>query len=148
MSLKLVAWLIGMWIVGGIVYTFLGMQISIMRRCAMKLYSMIRNDTEYWYSDACHRYMKKVIRNNTIIILVISFIVLQFIPLIGTIGFFAGYFVKWLFTKGAAGPSDQNLEETITIFMRFAKPGMEEKFREGLHWAAHKLKTDSIFKLI
>lgn len=148
MSFKMIAWLVGMWIVGGFLYTFLGIQISIMRRCAMKLYSMVGNDTEYWYSDSGHKYIKKVIRNNTIIILIVSFLVLQFIPLIGAVGFFAGYFVKWLFTKGAAGPNDQNLNETIEIFMQFAKPGMEEDFRNGLNWAAHKLKTESIFRHI
>lgn len=145
MSFKMLAWFIGMWIVGGFIFTLFGVQISIMTQCAMKLYSMVRNDTEYWYSNACHRYMKKVIRNNRIIIAVIFILALLFVPLIGTVGFCAGYFLKWLFTRGATGINDQNLEECIAIFLRFAKPGMEETFGESLRWAAHKLKNDSIF---
>lgn len=148
MTFKMIAWLLGMWFVGGIFYAFIGMQGSIMRRCAKKLYLMVRNDTEYWYPDACHRYIKKVIRTNVIIILVVFFLVLQFIPLIGAIGFFAGYFLKWLFNKGAAGPNDQNLTEAIAIFLRFAKPGKEEEFREVLMQAGYKLKTESVFRHI
>lgn len=148
MTFEMIAWLLGMWFVGGLLYAIIGMQASIMRRCAKKLYLMVKSETEYWYAEACNRYMKKVIRTVTIIILVASFLVLQFIPLIGAMGFFAGFFLKWLFNKGAAGPNDQNIAETIAIFLRFAKPGMEEDFREVLLQAAWKLKNESLYRHI
>ena len=148
MTFEMFAWLAGMWFVGGMFYALIGMQGSIMRRCSKKLFLMVQNDTEYWYPDACRRYIKKVIRTNVIIILVVFFLVLQFIPLIGAIGFFAGYFLKWLFNKGKAGPNDQNLAETIAIFVRFAKTGTEENFKEILIQAAWKLKNESLYRHI
>jgi hypothetical protein len=110
--------------------------------------AMVKDELDYWYADACRRYMKKVIRTDTIIILIVSFLVLQFIPLIGAIGFFAGFFLKWLFNKGAAGPNDQNIAETIAIFVRFAKTGKEEDFKEILIQAAWKLKNESLYRHI
>lgn len=148
MTFEMFAWLVGMWFIGGIFYAFIGMQISIMKRCSRKLYLMVKDELDYWYADACRRYMKKVIRTDTIIILIVSFLVLQFIPLIGAIGFFAGFFLKWLFNKGAAGPNDQNIAETIAIFVRFAKTGKEEDFKEILIQAAWKLKNESLYKHI
>lgn len=147
MNFKIVAWLIGMWIVGGFIYTFLGMQISITKRCALKLYSMVCNDTDYWYAEACHKYFKKVIRTNTIIIFVVWLLVLQFIPLIGAIGFSVGYLLKWLSTRNVTGISNTNLEESIAIFLRFAKPGLEAEFEERLSVAVYKLQSDGIFRI-
>lgn len=147
MNFQMFAWLIGMWIVGSLIYNFIGMQISITKRCALKLYSMVCDDTEYWYADSCRKYFKKVIRADTILILFISFLVLQFIPLIGAIGFFAGYFLKLLSTRRATGVTDPNIDECIKIFLRFAKPGKELEFEGNLYMAAHKLKTDEIFCL-
>lgn len=148
MTTEMFLWLAGMFFVGRFVYTIFGMQIGIVNNCAMKVHYMIRNDTEFFYSDACLRYLKKVKNRNRIIILVITAVVLFFIPLIGVIGFVIGYLFRKLTTSHLTGVNDNNLADTTKIFLQFSKPGMEEEFAEGLSWVMHKLKTEEIFRHI
>lgn len=145
-STKMVLWFVGMWLVGKYVYTIFGMQISITNRCAMKLYAMIANDHEFWYAESCKRYLDKIKRKNRMIIVVASVLVFAFVPLIGAAGFFLGLFLAWLFGKKHTGINQNNLDDTIKIFMQFAKPGMEDEMRDGLVFLSNELKMKSIFK--
>lgn len=148
MEMKMILWFAGMFFVGRFVYTIFGMQIGIIKNCAMKVHYMIRNDTEFFYSDACLRYLNKIKRRNRIIILAITTLILLFIPLIGFVGFVVGYLIRKLMTVRLTGINENNLADTTEIFLQFAKPGMEENFAEGLSWVTHKLKTESIFNHI
>lgn len=148
METKMILWFAGMFFVGRFVYTIFGMQIGIVKNCAMKVHYMIRNDTEYFYSDACLQYLKKIKRKNRIIIIVIAALILFFIPLIGFCGFVAGYIIRKLTTSRLTGINDNNLADTTEIFLQFAKPGMESELSEGLSWVTQKLKNESIFKYI
>ena len=146
MTMEMFLWLAGMWLVGSFVYSIFGTQISIINRCSMKMYSMICNDTDYWYSNSCKRYMSNVKRKNRIIILVVSVLVVCFAPLIGACGFFIGLVLKWFFSGNATGINQNNIDETKAIFLRFAKPGMEEEFKDGLDYIGQRIKMDSIFR--
>lgn len=148
MELKFFIWFICMFAVGGFVYTMFGMQIGIVNNCAMKLHYMIRNDTDFFYSDACLIYLKKVKRRNRIIIGVIVAIVLFVVPVIGNLGFFTGYFIRKLTTYKHTRINDNNLADTKAIFLQFAKPNMEKEFEEALTWVMQKLKYEDIFKYI
>ena len=148
METKMILWFAGMFFVGRFVYTIFGMQIGIVKNCAMKVHYMIRNDTEYFYSDACLLYLRKIKRKNRGIIIVIAALIFFFIPLIGFCGFVAGYILRKLTTSRLTGINDNNLADTTEIFIQFAKPGMESEFSEGLSWATQKLKNESIFKYI
>lgn len=148
METKMILWFAGMFFVGRFVYTIFGMQIGIVKNCAMKVHYMIRNDTEYFYSDACLRYLKNIKRKNRIIILVIAALILFFIPLIGFCGFVAGYLLRKFMTGHLTGINDNNLADTTEIFLQFAKPGMESDLSEGLSWVTQKLKNESVFRYI
>ena len=145
--MKLFLWLSGMTIVGFIVYSMFGMQVRIINNCAMKLYLMICNDTEYWYPESCKSYFKKVKRRNRVLILLLALLVLFFVPLIGAIGFGIGFCVAWITTRKFTGLTEDNIRETIKIFMRFVKPGKEDEFEEGLATVAMQAKMESIFDL-
>lgn len=146
MEWKMALWFVGMWIVGGLVYTFFGMQITITNKCAMKLYAMLKNETAVWYPDACFLYFKKIKRRNRIIIAILFVAAYFFIPLIGLIGFAAGFFLRRLTTAGVTGTTDTNLGECIDIFARFVKPGMEEQFREAILQAIGSLQSNGIYR--
>lgn len=146
MTTGMFLWLAGMWIVGIFVYSIFGTQISIINRCSMKMYFMICNDTDYWYSDLCKRYMSNVKRKNMAIILAISILVICFVPLIGVCGFFAGLIIKWFFSGSATGVNQNNVDETKAMFLRFAKLGMEERFSDGLDYIGQKIMRDAIFR--
>ena len=148
MTTEMFLWLAGMFIVGSFVYTIFGMQIGIINNCAMKMYSMIRNDTDFFYSDACLKYLQKVKRRNRIIILLITAAVLFFVPLIGFVGFLIGYFFRKLMVHRATGINEGNISDSINIFVQFAKPGMEEEMRDGLKFISYKLQFESIYKHI
>ena len=145
MEWKMGLWFVGMWIVGGFIYTLFGMQITITNKCAMKLYTMLKNETAVWYPDACLLYFKKVKRRNSIIIAIVFTAACFFIPLIGLIGFAVGFVLKRLTTARTTGMTDTNLNESAIIFQRFAKPGMEDQFEETIFQAIHRMQSDGIF---
>lgn len=148
MEWKMALWFVGMWIVGGLAYTFFGMQITITNKCAMKLYAMLKNDTTFWYPDACFLYFKKINRRNRIIIAALFIAVYCFIPLIGLIGFTVGFFLRRLTTSGATGITKTNLTESVEIFFEFVKPEMENEFMRAVLKATDALLTNGIYKSI
>ena len=143
---QMILWFAGAFFAGRFVYTIFGMQIGIINNCAMKMFNMIRNDTEFFYPDACLSYFNKVKRRNRIIIFVIFAIVICLLPLIGIVGFIAGYILRKLFTLKLTGINDNNISDSIDLFVKFAKPGMEEEMREGLSYIAMQLKFKSIYQ--
>lgn len=146
MNFKLIAWFAGMCLVGNFVYSIFGTQISIINRCSRKLFDMIKNDHEYWFSDSCGKYLKSVVRKNRIIIIAISAVVILFVPKIGVLGYLIGLILAWIIGGKRTGINHENIEDTIAIFARFARPGMEEEFKEGISWVAQKLENESMFK--
>ena len=148
MEFEFYAWMIGMALAGSFIYSLFGIQISIMKNCAKKLFCLLRTETDMWYPDACEKYMNKVIWRNRIILLVIFGIILWFVPLIGVVGYVLGYMLKLVLTKSKTGPIRDNLFDSARIFERFAKPGSEEKFADALMEAIEKMLSDSIFRLI
>ena len=146
MEWKMALWFVGMWIVSGFVYTIFGMQIGISKNCALKLQAMMTADSKLWYPDACLLYFRKIIRRNRMIVAILFALVLFFIPVIGFIGFAAGYFWKMLRFSGQTRFNENNLSECVEIFMQFAKPGMEEQLRAALRQAIHSMTGNTIYK--
>ena len=91
--------------------------------------------------------MNGVKRRNTILILVLVALVFAFIPSIGFLGFVAGLLIARITSGGKAGLTDANVEETIKIFVRFAKPGKIEEFEELLYDLVVMVRTNSLFGL-
>lgn len=125
-------WLVGMWIVGCFVYTIFGMQIVITKRCALKIFDLLKDDTQSWYASACKKYWKKIIRRNRAIITIITVALFCFIPGIGFLGFLIGSFTQWLFTLSKTGINKNNIDDSCEVFVRYMKPDREEEFVENL----------------
>ena len=125
-------WLIGagMLVAGYIVYSIFGFQLLILKKCAMKLYTAIRNEHEFWFPDACKSYLNKVRRRNTAIIIIVLVVSLIFVPLIGVLGFVLGILLARILNGARAGLTDDNVNETLRIFLRFVKPGKAEEFAD------------------
>ena len=125
-------WLIGtgMFIAGFVVYTLFGMQILITKKCAMKLYRAMCNDYEFWYPESCKSYLTGVRRRNTILLLIVSAVVVVFVPLAGVIGFLLGLLFARIVGGGKAGLTDDNVKETLSIFLRFVKPEKSDEFAD------------------
>lgn len=143
---KSIAWFSGLWVVGKLVYAFFGTQISITTRCARKLFDMVKNDHEYWFPDSCDKYLKSVVRKNRIIIAVAFIVVILFLPMAGAVGFILGYVITVLTSRKQTGVSEDNLKESIAIFLRFARPNMRDEFAERVFYAAATLDTETIYK--
>lgn len=139
MDLRMYLWLAGMWLVGSFVYSMFGLQITITKRCALKLQDLLKSDPKNWYPDACEKYWKGVIRKNRIIMFAIGAAVFFLVPGIGVIGYFVGIALKWLTTLSAAGPNENNLLDCEPIFSRYAKPGCEQGFTADFFNAAAML---------
>ncbi len=125
-------WLIGggMLIAGFVFYTIFGLQILIIKKCAMKLYTPICNDHEFWYPESCRSYLKGVRRRNTALLLIVSAVVVVFAPLIGVVNFFLGLLFARIANGRKAGLTDDNIKETLSIFLRFVKPEKAEEFTD------------------
>lgn len=132
MTTQMYLWLFGMWFIGGLVYTFFGMQIVITKRCALKIFDLLKDETQNWYAEACRKYWKKVIRRNQLIITVITIVLFFLIPGIGFLGFLIGSFTKWLFTLSKTGINKNNVDDSCAIFIRYMKPNREDEFTEDL----------------
>ena len=132
MTDQMLFWLFGMWIIGGIVYTTFGMQIVITKRCALKIFDLLKEDAQNWYASACKKYWKKIILRNRLIITIITCLLFWFLPGIGFIGFLAGSFTKWLFTLSKTGLDENNINDSCAVFVRYIKPGKEEEFSDAL----------------
>lgn len=148
MDVKIYLWLAGMFFVGGIIFSMFGLQISITNNCAMKLYSLVKTSTDLWYPDACLLYFKKVKRRNRVIISALFAVALFLIPLAGFVGLVIGYFFKMLTTAGKTGLNDNNLSDCVSIFTKFAKPGLENDFESVLIDAVCSIKTNNIYRSI
>ena len=148
MNFKMVLWFAGMWFVSGFVYSFCGMQIYITKNCALKLYTLLSSNTENWYAEACKKYWKRVIRKNRIILFILAVLVIRFVPLIGTVGYFLGYIWKMFFYRPATGPIEGNLKDSAQMFRRFAKPGCEEAFESEIQKACYVLANDPLLSKV
>ena len=146
MDLKLYLWLVGMWLVGGFVYSIFGLQIAITKNCAYKLLDLLKSDSKNWYPDACKKYWSGIIRKNRIIMWVIAIALFVFIPGIGMIGYLTGLATKWLTTRSKTGTNTDNIEESIKIFMQFAKPECKSEFETDIMRAITALTTNNLMK--
>ena len=135
----------GMFFLGLIIHAIFGMQILIIKKCSMKLYDAICHDYEFWYPEPCRKYLNSVKRKNTILILVLIALSFAFVPSIGFISFVVGLLFARLTSGRKAGLTDANVEETIKIFARFAKPGKAEEFEELLCDVVAMVRTNSLF---
>ena len=148
MNMETLLWFAGMWILGNFLYSLFGMQISISKQCAMKLCSLLSSNPQNWYPDACRKYWNGVIWKNRIILWVIATIVVCFAPLIGVIGYLVGIACKWLFTRGSVGLTENNIQDCIRIFVRFAKPGQEEAFANDFAQALDALAQNQMMRYV
>lgn len=146
MSAAMYLWLIGMWFVGGLIYTVFGLQIAITKNCSYKLLSLLKSSPQNWYPDACEKYWKSVVRKNRIIMWVIAIALSVLIPGIGFIGYLVGIATKWLFTMSQTGPNENNISDCVGIFSRFAKPGLEYEFEDDLYRAISVLSSNRMPK--
>jgi glucose dehydrogenase len=146
MTTKMWIWLIGMFIAGGFLYSIFGLQILITKNCALKLHALLASNAENWYPEACLNYWKKVIRSNTVILLIASSAVVLLVPLIGAIGFFAGMLLKRITAASASRATMQNLEDSAMAFAKFAKPGKEDAFTEEIFHAAYALSQNPVLQ--
>lgn len=145
MDFKVYLWFIGLFIVGGIVFTMFGMQISITNNCALKLFALVKSETELWYADACLLYFKKVKRRNRLIILALFVMALFFVPLAGFAGLLVGFLFKRITCIKKAGLNQNNLSDTVSAFLKFAKPGKEEAFILVLDDAINSINTKNVY---
>lgn len=141
MALKTFLWFAGMWFASSIVHSIFGLQISITKRCALKILTLL-SDSQNMYSEACKKYWKGIIRKNRIILLIIAALVICFVPTDGVGGYFAGWLWKCIFSRGASGLTENNILDSAATFRRFAKPGCEEAFEEDLTKAVFALSKD------
>lgn len=131
MSLGTFFWFAGMWFVSSFVHSIFGMQISITKKCALKILTLL-SDSPNMYWDACKKYWKGVIRKNRIILLILAILVIYFVPANGVYGYLAGWIWKCIFARGASGLNENNLLDSAEIFRQFAKPGCESALEEEL----------------
>ena len=141
MKLEMILWFAGMWLASSFINSIFGMQISITKKCALKIYTLLE-DSPNMYSKACIKYWKGVIRKNRIILLIIAALVVYFVPAIGVAGYFFGWLWKCILSRGASGLSENNVLDSAKVFRRFAKPGCEEVFEEELTSAVFALCKD------
>lgn len=146
MSWKLFAWILGMGIIGKILYGIFGTQISIINHCSRKLFDMVKNEYDYWSPDSCDKYLKSVVQKNRIIVAVIFVVVILFAPFAGVLGFLLGYGLTLIASRKQVGVNKDNLTETISIFARFAKPDKQNEFVEKLCAVAETLNTETIYQ--
>lgn len=139
MNWKFVLWFAGMFFAGKIFYSLFGIQYWITKNCAEKLFRMLQNETALWYPEPCRRYLKKLKRIQCALFIVISALVVFFIPLIGLLGYLVGYLLTWITTLGRTGPNATNLQESGAILLKFCKTGRETDFAEALMEASDKL---------
>ena len=139
MNWKFILWFAGMFFAGKLFYSIFGIQYWITKNCAEKLYRMLQYETSLWYPEPCRRYLKKLKRTQVILFVVVTALVLCFVPLIGVLGYFAGYFIAFIFSLGKTGTNEANLGESCEILHKFAKDGCDASFTEALFSAAAKL---------
>lgn len=145
-DMRIYFWIAGAFLVGNFIYSIFGMQIGITKKCALKFFTLVKNDSELWYPDACFLYLKKIMRRNRLIITAIFLVSLFAIPLAGSLGLFIGYFFKMLTTSRRCGINGNNLSDCVQIFQRFSKQGKEDEFSLLLEDAATSLQTNNIYK--
>lgn len=145
MTFEMFLWFAGFWIASSFIHSVFGLQISITKKCALKIYTLLC-DSPNLYSEACKKYWKGVIRKNRIILLFITILVVCFAPFIGVCGYFAGWIWRKIFSAGISGLTENNLLDSAEIFRKFAKPGCEEAFEKDLVDAVFALTNHSILK--
>ena len=120
-----IAWALGMWICGSCVMSMFGSQVRITYKCAKKIlarFIKIEDIDNYCDFAACGKYLNGVIIKNVVIVTAISAVILLLIPSIGITFYFIGMLLSWIMSIGATGITQQNVEETTAIFLRFTKP--------------------------
>lgn len=120
-----IAWAIGMWFCGSLVMSLFGSQVRITRKCAKKIlnrFAEIEGMDDYWDITPCRRYLNSVIVKNGLIVAAISAIVLVLVPVIGVTFYFVGIILSWITSISATGITQQNVDDTTSIFLRFTKP--------------------------
>lgn len=116
---------------GTFVLSMFGTQIRIINTCTRKLvkrYLCI----DYFDIAALNKYLNAVIVKNVFIIAVVSGIVYFVFPRFGVIFYLIGILVTWVASMGAVGMNLNNIEESISIFKRYAKKDLEEDADEFL----------------